>query len=167
MSIDTITAARKSIRDMLNSKSRKQAHATSWPTSWAHSWPPPFPSLYTSRALKGSISHHWTPYLWMHKPRKHLPPNVSPPHFSNHVFLFPHTCNPPPQPHGSNYPNGSATHSGLSRNHAQTHLTGHATQVTLQDLTSALRHLGRNKAGGPFGLTTEMLIHLSPETQEK
>jgi hypothetical protein len=39
--------------------------------------------------------------------------------------------------------------------------------VTMHDLTSALSHLGRNKAGGASGLTTEMLIHLSPETQEK
>ena len=39
--------------------------------------------------------------------------------------------------------------------------------ATTLDLQTALRHLGRNKAGGPSGLTTEMLVHLDTRTQEE
>jgi hypothetical protein len=41
------------------------------------------------------------------------------------------------------------------------------TTATPLDLQTALRHLGRNKAGGPSGLTTEILVHLDTQTQEE
>jgi hypothetical protein len=40
-------------------------------------------------------------------------------------------------------------------------------EVTPSELKFALKRMGKNKSGGPSGLTTEMLLHAPPAVQEQ
>ena len=178
-SIDTVTTARKTIRDRLNSKSRKQAHVTRrmFISRRTGHFLANLMGPFLASAL--SITSHFKGIEGIHVPATDsvsmdadATKALATERISN-TFFKPRI----PVPNYMHSPSTASwlqlpqwfRHTFRAVKEPRTNPIFHNTlrTVTMHDLTSALRHLGRNKAGGPSGLTTEMLIHLSPATQEK